>query len=135
MDSAHWRSGGAVTDAVLYDVAGGVATITLNRPDNRNAMTPDLLNGLVDGLAAALADDAVRVVVLTNTGNTFSAGADLKNSGGGGPRVSLVEILETMLDAPKPVIGRIAGHCMGGGVGLAAACDISVAADDVRFGF
>lgn len=123
------------TDPVLADVAAGVATLTLNRPDNRNAMSTELLDALGDGLQAALADDSVRVVVLTNEGNTFCAGADLKNAGGGGPKHGLVDILTAILDSPKPVVGRIAGHCMGGGVGLAAACDISVIADDARVGF
>lgn len=124
-----------MNDAVLYGVTSGVATLTMNRPDNRNAMSADLLNGLGDGLDRALADDGVRVIVITNNGNTFCAGADLKNAGGGGPRFDLVRILSTILDSPKPVVGRIAGHCMGGGVGLAAACDISVASDETKFGF
>ncbi len=123
-------------DATLYSVDKGVATITLNRPDNRNALSAELMNSLGDNLNKAMKSDDVRVIVLTNNGNTFCAGADLK---GGGvnveARYGLVEIFEVMLDGPKPIVGRIAGHCMGGGVGLAAACDLSVAADDVRFGF
>jgi methylglutaconyl-CoA hydratase len=119
--------------AVLYEIDKGVATITLNRPDNRNALSGELMDGLHDWLAKAMSDDEVCVVVLTNEGNTFCAGADLK--GGRSPKQSLVDIFELMIDGPKPVVGRIAGHCMGGGVGLAAACDISVVADDVRFGF
>jgi enoyl-CoA hydratase/carnithine racemase len=125
-----------MTAAVRYEVAGGVATLTMDQPDNRNAMTPALLNGLGDGLAAASADPSVRVVVLTNTGPAFSAGADL--SGGAGPeplRFGLADVLAAILDSPRPVVARIAGHCLGGGVGLAAACDLSVASDDVRFGF
>jgi len=123
-----------MSDATLYELDAGIATITLNRPDNRNALSAELVDGLGDNLERALGDDAVRVIVLTNEGPAFCAGADLK--GGGGPaRRSLEEILGAMLDSPKPVIGRVAGHCMGGGVGLAAACDISIAADDVNFGF
>jgi len=109
----------------------------MDQPGNRNALTPALLNGLGDGFDAALADTSVRVVVLTNTGPAFCAGADL--SGRSGPtvqaRFGLAEVLATILDSPKPVVARIAGHCMGGGVGLAAACDLSVADDSVRFGF
>ena len=123
-------------DATLYEVDRGIATITLNRPENSNALSPDLLNGLLADLKRAIDDDAARLVVLTNNGRAFCAGADLKAKPGSNvQQASLVDVFETMFSSPKPVIGRIAGHCMGGGVGLAAACDISVAADDVRFGF
>lgn len=126
--------------AVRLDVAGGVATLTMDQPDNRNALTPALLNGLGDGLAAADTDLAVRVVVLTHTGPAFCAGADLAGGSGGAepaeePRFGLAEILAAIQDSPQPVVARIAGHCMGGGVGLAAACDLSVADESVRFGF
>lgn len=122
--------------AVRYEVAGGVATLTMDQPENRNALAPPLVDGLGDGLAAAADDPSVRVVVLTNTGNTFCAGADLSGSAPSEPpRYSLADILSSMLESPRPVVGRIAGHCMGGGVGLAAACDLSVAADSARFGF
>lgn len=125
-----------MSDATLYAVERGVATITLNRPDNRNALSIELMNSLGDNLSTAMSSDDARVVVLTNEGNTFCAGANLR----GEPtdeksRFGLVEIFELMMDGPKPVVGKIAGHCMGGGVGLAAGCDISVAADDVNFGF
>lgn len=116
-------------------IEAGIATITLDRPDSRNALAAELVDSLADHLAAAVADPAVRVVVLTNTGTTFCAGADLKAGRAGSARTSLVDVLTAILDAPKPVVGRIAGHCMGGGVGLAAACDVSVVADDARIGF
>jgi methylglutaconyl-CoA hydratase len=113
----------------------GVATITLDRPERRNALSPELVDSLAEHLREAVADPAARVVVLTNAGTTFCAGADLKAGGAGSARHSLVDVLTAILDAPKPVVGRIAGHCMGGGVGLAAACDVSVVADDARIGF
>ncbi len=126
-------------DAVLTATAGGVTTLTLNRPEGKNSLSVELVCGLGDGLRAALDDPGVRAVVITNEGNTFCAGADLKASAPGvvtgEPRWTFVQVFELMLAAPKPIIGRVAGHCMGGGVGLAAACDISVAADDVRLGF
>jgi methylglutaconyl-CoA hydratase len=125
-----------MTPAVRYDVSAGVATLTMDQPDSRNALTPALLNGVGDGLASAQADPSVRVVVLTNTGPAFSAGADLFGSRREEqPRFGLADVLAAMLDSPKPVVGRIAGHCLGGGIGLAAACDLSVAREDVRFGF
>jgi enoyl-CoA hydratase/carnithine racemase len=125
-----------MSDATLYDVRNGVATITLNRHDNRNALSIELMNSLGDNITCATDDPNARVIVLTNDGNTFCAGANLRGEPTDEqPRFGLVQILELMMDGPKPVVGRIAGHCTGGGVGLAAACDISVARDDVVFGF
>ena len=125
--------------AALYDVSGGIATITLNRPDNRNALSVELVNDVGDHLQAAQADAGVRVILFTNVGNTFCAGADLKASQPGvkapESRHNFVQILETIMTCPKPVVGRIAGHCTGGGVGFAAAPDISIAAHDVVLGF
>lgn len=121
--------------ATTLTVDRGIATVTLARPDNRNALSNELVDSLGDHLTQAIGDDAVRVVVLTNEGTTFCAGADLRSASAGSPRHSLVDILTTIMDSPKPVIGRIAGHCMGGGVGLAASCDISVVADDAKIGF
>ena len=119
-------------------MAGRVATLTMDQPDNRNALTPALLDGLADGLDTAMASRAVRVIVLTHAGPAFCAGADLSAGRAAGPRTpraGLADILAAIQDAPKPVVARIAGHCLGGGVGLAAACDLSVAADTARFGF
>jgi methylglutaconyl-CoA hydratase len=127
-----------VTEPTRFELRDGVATITLDQPDNRNALSVPLVNALGDRLAAAAEDRDCRVVVLTNTGPAFCAGADLKGGGAGAgeiPRHTLVGVLTAILDHPKPVIGRIAGHCMGGGVGLAAACDISVASSEARLGF
>ncbi|MGH9299108.1 MAG: enoyl-CoA hydratase/isomerase family protein, partial [Acidimicrobiales bacterium] len=124
-----------MSDPATYEVAGGIATITLDRAEARNALSPDLMDAVGDRLEDAAADPLVRAVVLTNNGPAFCAGADLKAGGLGSPRHSLADLLRAMQDHPKPVVGRIAGHCMGGGVGLAAACDISVAASDAMFGF
>jgi methylglutaconyl-CoA hydratase len=136
----------AVSDeAVRYAVTEAVATLTMDQPHNRNALTPALMAGLAQGLEAALADESVGVIVLTNTGPAFCAGADLSGSSPPGPasgkrrgsahRDGLAELLAAIQDSTKPVVARIAGHCMGGGVGLAAACDISVADDAAKFGF
>ena len=124
---------------ILYDVAGGVATITLDRPEARNSLSPDLIEGLYDRLVDAAADPGVRVVVVTNTGNTFCAGADLKSAtpGVAAPTATRTfpEVFQQIFEHPKPVIGRVAGHCVAGGMGLAASLDISVATTDATFAF
>jgi methylglutaconyl-CoA hydratase len=125
----------SANEAVRYRVDGQVATLTMDQPASRNALTSALLNGLADGLDAGLADPAVRVTVLTATGPAFCAGADLSGRRDAPPRKGLEGILAAIQDSPKPVVAKIAGHCLGGGVGLAAACDVSVAADAAKFGF
>jgi methylglutaconyl-CoA hydratase len=126
-----------MSEAVRYQALAGVATLTMDQPDSRNALTPELVEGLAEGLQTAQADAGVRVVVLTNTGPAFCAGADLSGRSNPAvkPRVGVDEVMAAIMDSPKPVVGRVAGHCMGGGVGLAAACDLSVAHTGVRFGF
>ena len=92
-------------------------------------------SALGDHLATAEADESVRVIVLSNVGNVFCAGADLKGYASAEPRHSLVDVLDSIVECPKPVIARIAGHCTGGGVGLAAAADISIVTTNALFGF
>jgi methylglutaconyl-CoA hydratase len=115
----------------------GVLTVTLNDEARRNALSSDLLVELVDILDAADADDAVRVVVLTNAGSVFCAGANLseQSSAAGGRTVDMAAVFARFRRSPKPYVGRIAGHCVAGGMGLAAAMDISVAVDSAKFGF
>lgn len=125
--------------AIEVDVADGVATVTLADPDNRNALSRAVVVGLLDALEGANADPSVRVVVLTNVGKVFCAGADLKEQASSavdakGAR-GFDELLLAIQGSPTPVVGRIDGHAVAGGVGLAAACDISIARDDVLLGF
>ena len=127
-----WHDAGMA--ATSMTVRDGVATITLDQPDNRNALSVALVESLGAHIAEANADDSVRAIVLTNAGSTFCAGADLKAEPGS-QTASVVPVFEAILDSPNPVVGRIAGHCMGGGVGLAAACDISVITEDAKVGF
>jgi methylglutaconyl-CoA hydratase len=127
-------------DVVKLSSAGGVLTATLADLENRNALGGALVRGLRDALAAANADPAIRALVVTNEGTTFCAGANLKErSGAGAVRASgsggFEELLHEIQTSPTPVVGRIAGHVVGGGNGLAAALDLSIAADDVQFGF
>jgi methylglutaconyl-CoA hydratase len=131
-----------MSDAVLYAVAGDVATITLNKPDARNVLDSELLPALQLALDTGRDDDAARVVVLTGSGNTFCAGADLRAAGtpaegsfSGGAAAALARLLTTMLELPKPIIGRVQGHVAGGGNGIVAACDLVVAADTAKFAF
>lgn len=118
----------------------GVLTVTLADTENRNALGGALVQGIHDAIAAANADPAIRAVVLTNEGNTFCAGANLKQQRAGDAQSAVATIgfdalLRTIQASPTPILGRIAGHVVGGGNGLAAALDISIAADDVKFGF
>ncbi|WP_340560588.1 enoyl-CoA hydratase family protein [Streptomyces sp. GSL17-111] len=113
-------------DLVLSADERGVRTLTLNAPERRNALSLPLMTALRDALARAAADAAVRAVVLTHTGNTFSAGADL--SGRGGTPHDLVALLRALVELPKPVVARVTGHVRGGGLGLLGACDLSFAA-------
>jgi methylglutaconyl-CoA hydratase len=130
-------------DPVRVTVERGVMTATLADVENRNALGAALVQCLRDALAAANADPAIRALVMTNEGNTFCAGANLKEASAASGRArsskgtggGLVELLEEIQASPTPVVGRIAGHVMGGGNGLAAALDVSIAADDVKFGF
>jgi methylglutaconyl-CoA hydratase len=120
---------------VKYEATRGVAVLTLDEVDNRNALNARLINGLGDGLTRAVADDAVRVVLLTHEGPVFCAGADLKGGGQEPARFGFPEVLTLIQDSPKPVVAVLRGPAMGGGVGLAAAADLSVASTDVTFGF
>ena len=133
---------GEAGPAVLYDVADGVATVTLNRPEHRNVLNAESLEPLLAALRAAADDDAVRVVVLTGSGNTFCAGADLRGAAGdgagfatSGPRLTA----DGPGDPSRPPRSRpspgVQGHVAGGGNGLVAACDLAVASDDAKFAF
>lgn len=122
---------------VRYAVtADGAATITLDSPANRNALSTALVTELLAGCASAAADPRVRVVILTHTGKTFCAGADLREAGAG-PQLrteQMVRLLRAILELPKAVIGRIDGHVRAGGMGLVGACDIVVAGPSATFG-
>ena len=123
---------------VEQSLVGGVLTVTLNDVARRNALSSDLLAELVDILDAADADPAVRVIVLTNAGTVFCAGANLSEQSsrsGGGRTVDMAEVFARFAKSPKPYVGRIAGHCVAGGMGLAAAMDVSIAMEDAKFGF
>ena len=129
---------------IIYTKEEGVATITLNRPDRRNAFSPEMSESILKAVQDAAKDNGVRVLVLTGTGQAFCAGADVKamaenasQPGGEGMRkdserghVSLPILLH---EFEKPVIAAINGVAVGGGLDLALACDIRIASDKARF--
>ena len=127
---------------VLYAVEHGVARVTINRPDRRNAMSYGVMQGLRDAVAAAKADDSVRVLVLTGAGDrAFCAGADLggiaENAGAAAAhdgRGLLADLFRELWTLGKPTIARVRGYALAGGFGLALACDFVIAADDAQFG-
>lgn len=125
-------------ELVRYEVAHGVATMTLDSPRNRNALSSPLQRELRAHLHEAIADPSVRVLVLTAAGSVFCSGADLAEHRTGtvtaGPEV-MSDILTSLWNSPKPVIGRINGHARAGGLGLVSACDIAIAAASATFGF
>lgn len=121
----------------------GVATVAMHRPEVRNAFNAALIAEMTAVTADLAADDAVRVVVLTGAGEVFSAGADLTWMGSmkGWTREEneadsrrMDAMFRGLWDLPKPLIGRINGHAIAGGTGLAAVCDIAIAVEGARFG-
>ncbi len=127
---------------VLYDVSDSVATITLNRPEQRNAVGPQMLRDLLQAFAAAKSDDAVRAVLLTGAGDkAFSAGADLAGFAADATEVArhrerglFVDLFLDMQRLGKPIVGGINGHALAGGFGLALSCDLLVTSDSAMFG-
>lgn len=122
----------------------GVATITMDRPQVRNAFDARLVHELGAAAADVAGDGNIRVVVLTGAGTTFSAGADLpamRAMGAGSYEDNLEDatrtaaMLRALYELPKPLVGRINGHALGGGAGLVAVCDVAVATSDASFGF
>jgi methylglutaconyl-CoA hydratase len=116
----------------------GVFTIRLNNTEKRNALSHALVAELVQAMDQVDGDDAVRIAVLTNSGSVFCAGADLSErsaSGGDVGPVDPLALFRRIQLSPKPWVGRIAGHAVAGGTGLAAALDISIAHNDAKFGF
>lgn len=133
------------SNPLLFDVKEHVAVITLNRPNQRNAINKELGDALMDCLWRVREDEAIRVAILTGAGGTFSAGADLKEraSGGGGRRLdnSPAAVIDadpatrwSTMKFKKPLIAAIDGYCLAGGMELALACDIRICAPDAQFG-
>ncbi|MDP9461465.1 MAG: enoyl-CoA hydratase-related protein [Actinomycetota bacterium] len=124
---------------LTVDVSHGVATLTLDSPANRNALSRAMRSQLRAALTDALADDGVRVVVLDHTGRVFCSGMDLSEAAGSGAEDQGVrefpELLSIIWSAAKPVVAVVRGPARAGGVGLLAACDVVVAEASATFAF
>ncbi|WP_314415096.1 enoyl-CoA hydratase family protein [Streptomyces sp. DSM 40484] len=110
----------------------GITTLALDAPERRNALSARLVADLADALREAGKDGDVRAVVLTHTGNTFSAGADLNDPP---PPDALVALLRQIVELPKPVVARVTGHVRAGGLGLLGACDLAAVSQEATFAF
>jgi enoyl-CoA hydratase/carnithine racemase len=129
-------------EAVLYEVVDGVATVTINRPERRNALSWQVMTELRDAFEVAKADGNVHVVVLTGAGDkAFCAGADLTGMAADAgwadlhdARGELARLFRAMWELGKPIVARVRGYALAGGFGLCLACDLVVAADDAQFG-
>jgi enoyl-CoA hydratase len=129
-------------DAVTYGREGAVGVMTLNRPDNRNSMTAEVLDAFEVAVAAARADGEARAVVVTGTGSCFSAGADFKAHVQRGAAeldpaersFAMYQPFLGLLDVEVPVVAALNGHAVGGGFGLALLCDLRVASRSAKLG-
>lgn len=134
------------TTDVLYEVADGIATITLNRPEHLNTMGGSLVPETAAALAEAAADAAVRAVILTGAGRAFSAGGDLRGMSNQGEFAALktpeaasarlrehMKTSEVLRSMPKATIAAINGACAGAGLAWACACDVRYAAESAKF--
>jgi enoyl-CoA hydratase/carnithine racemase len=131
-----------MAEAARYESQDRIGVITLDRPDNRNSMTPELLDAFARASAAARADAGIRALVVTGTGRCFSAGADFKAGlQRGGPDAppaersyAMYQPFLSLLEIDVPIIGALNGHAIGGGFGLALVCDLRIAALEGKYG-
>ena len=132
-----------MTDDLVVDRAGAVATVRMNRPESMNSLSRALKDALVDALGQLAEDETVRAVVLTGTGRGFCVGQDLREhaallaAGGPAPLSTVVEhynpIVTSLAGMPKPVIAAVNGMAAGAGAGFAFACDFRIAAESAKF--
>jgi methylglutaconyl-CoA hydratase len=129
---------------ILYSVDGGIARVTLNRPDKRNALDHEIVGEIKDALREAGRDEKVRVVVVAGAGKDFSSGADLAAL----HKISEATVVDNVDDArnmaelftmmrrhPRPIVAAVKGRALAGGCGLATGCDIIVASESAQFGY
>jgi trans-feruloyl-CoA hydratase/vanillin synthase len=129
---------------ILVDIADGVATLTFNRPEKKNAMSPKLHEEVTDALDWLRYEDSAHVLVITGAGDSFSAGMDLKeffielkDKPAEYDRITRISVEwrgRTMRHFPKPTIAMVNGHCFGGAFTIVEACDLATAAEDAKMG-
>ena len=123
--------------AVLVSGEGAVRTLALSNPGRKNAIGPAMIGKLLRALDAAFDDAAVRAIVITGDGDAFSVGGDFRQMSGGaddGPPGDFADLMLKMTAAPKPLVARVNGHAMGGGLGIVAASHFAVAARGIKLG-
>ncbi len=141
MAEIRWQSAGTYTD-ILYHKAEGIAKITINRPEVRNAFRPLTVFEMSDALANAREDESIGVIILTGAGEkAFCSGGDQKIRGEAGykdakgvNRLNVLDFQRQMRTCPKPIIAMVAGYAIGGGHVLHMMCDLTIAADNAIFG-
>lgn len=141
MSVVEWKTAGEYED-ILYEKFEGMAKITINRPEVRNAFRPETVSELIDAFATAREDDSVGVIILTGAGDkAFCSGGDQKVRGHGGyvgedkvPRLNVLDLQRLIRTIPKPVVAMVAGYAIGGGHVLHIVCDLTIAADNAIFG-
>lgn len=137
-----WKKSGEYTDVVYEKSEEGIAKITINRPESRNAFRPQTVNELIRCFNDAREDPRVGVVILTGAGpDAFCSGGDQRVRGDKGyvgndgvPRLNILDVQKQIRSMPKPVVAMVAGYAIGGGHVLHVVCDLSIAADNARFG-
>lgn len=137
-----WKSEGNFTDILYHTSEDGIAKISINRPEVRNAFRPQTVNELKTAFDLARDDSRIGVVILTGVGNdAFCSGGDQKVRGHGGyvgqdgiPRLNILDVQKQIRSLPKPVIAMVAGYAIGGGHVLHVVCDLTIAADNAKFG-
>lgn len=138
----EWKKAGDFTDIVYEKCDEGIAKITINRPEVRNAFRPQTVNELMKAITDARMDEKVGVIILTGMGEkAFCSGGDQKVRGNGGyvgndgvPRLNVLDFQREIRTCPKPVVAMVAGWCVGGGQVLHMMCDLTIAADNAMFG-
>lgn len=138
----EWKACGEFTDIKYEKCEEGIAKITINRPEVRNAFRPQTVAEMSRALADARSDDGIGVIILTGEGDlAFCSGGDQKVRGTGGyvgddvvPRLNVLDLQREIRTCPKPVVAMVAGWCVGGGHVLHMVCDLTIAAENARFG-